>query len=383
MGKLLRGLVIVLFLASIGALVMAHILFSRREVLRGRVRTLERAILSLAPTIESNQAEAPAVRPNFPERDLSPATAQPEPSPRRGQFWTNYQIELEADEQQVLNFTPRRRELMSYYRLDALGKPLLDPVTGVPFVDGAGTMQGLLDELIARAIDQSNLLSATRRQLRSVREELIDTINEFNQTKIDLRTEKATVVRVEGEREEQRRLKEETQRQLNQANEQIRELDIRISELEQDKLVLMEEKDTLQARNDEMVALIARLRQEIEDLKKFYAGTADPTRDISAGVVWIDIEVGEKGSVVSVDENHLFVVMQMDPAFMDALIKSSVAGRLPNVDLYVERDDGPGRRFIAKVRLIQIKQDRNLAIGDVLPDWLQEEIRVGDRVYYQ
>ena len=385
MGKLLRVLVIVLLLASIAALVMAHILFGRREVLRGRVLTMQRGIVRLARTIESAPAEAPAVRPNFPERDISPVTAEPEPTPRRTQFWTNYRVELESLDQPIMDLSNRRRDLMSLYRMDpATGRPVLDDATGTPIMDGPGTMQGVIDELITRAGDQYNSLTATRQQLRQVREELVSLIQEFNSLKNDLRTEKATVVRVEGEREEQRRQKEQALRDLEQVRQNIRELELRINDLEQEQLTLREQRDTLQIRSDEQVARIATLQERITTLE----GAPTPVGmefegDIPAGAARVDIAVGEKGTVVSVDEKHLFVVIELDVAFMEELVGAAVQGRLPMVELYVERGEGQRRTFVTKVRLTQVKQDRNLAIGDILPDWQQMDLRVGDRVFYQ
>lgn len=386
MGKLLRFLVVVLLLASVGALVMAHILFSRREVLRGRTLTMQRGIVRFARTLESTPPEPPAVQPSFPEKDISPVTAEPEPSPRRAQFWTNYQIELESLDQPLVDLSDRRRELMSLYRLDPVtGAPVIDNVTGTPVMDGPGTMQGVIEDVVTRAGDQYNTLTATRQQLRLVREELISLIEEFNGLKNDLRTEKATVVRVEGEREEQRRLKEQALRELDQANEQIKELNFRIADLEQEKLQLTEEKDTLLVRNEELLAKVAEQAERIEELIKLErVGSAGGSGGaILTGVARIDVPVGVKGRVVSVDPEHLFVVMEITDQFKENLIAASDDERLPLVDLLIQRGDEGRRTFVTKVRLTQLKQDENLAIGEILVDWQQMDVDVGDTVLYQ
>jgi len=385
MGKLLRVLVIILLLASVAALVMAHILFDRREVLRGRIVTMEQGIIRFSRAIESAPAESPAVRPSFPERDISAVTAEPEPSPRRGQFWTNYQVELESMDQPIMDLSNRRRDLMSLYRMDPVtGKPVADPLTGVPRMDGPGTMQGVIDDLIKRAGEQYNTLTATRQQMRVLREELVSVIQDYNSLKNDLRTEKATVVRVEGEREEQRRLKEQALRDLAQANERARELELRINDLERDLLVLREERDTLQVRSDDQVARIATLQERITALESIRSLEGVMSEgEMVAGAARVDIPVGKKGTVISVDQKHLFVVIQLDEAFMDELVGAAVQGRLPMVELFIERGDGERRTFVTKIRVTQIKRDRNLAIGDILPEWQQMDIHVGDRVFYQ
>ncbi|MFU8780773.1 MAG: hypothetical protein ACNA71_07075 [Kiritimatiellia bacterium] len=377
MGKLLRVLVIFLLLASVAALVLAHILFERRELLRGRVETMHRGIVRFARTIESAPVEVPAIQPNFPERDLSPATPEPEPSPRRSQFWRNYQVELESVDQPLIDLTNRRRDLMTLYRIDA---------SGVRITDGPGTMQGVLDDLITRAGEQYNTLTATRQQMKMVREELIAVIQEFNGLKNDLRTEKATVVRVEGEREEQRRAAETARRERDEARELARERELRIGDLEQEQLILIEEKETLLVQTQELTEEIASLNQRIVDLEQLLGGARQGMvlgGDDMIGSLRIDIPVGEKGTVISVDQDHLFVVIQLDDQFMEELLGAAVQGRLPMVELFVERGESEQRTFITKVRITQVKRDRNLAIGDILLDWQQMDIQVGDRVFYQ
>ena len=374
MGKLLRVLVIVLLLASIAALVMAHMLFDRREVLRGRVETMHSGILSLARTMESTSPEAPAVTPNFPERDISPITAEPEPSPRRGQFWRTYQVELEEVDRPLMDLSGRRHDLMTLYRIDA---------QGVRITDGPGTMQGVIRDLITRAGEQYNTLTATRQQLRRVREELVSVIGDYNDLRNDLRSEKAVVVRVSAERDEHRRAAEATRRELAQEQQRVRELDLRIGDMEQEQEVLREQNQTLQIRSEEQIALITTLRARITELESLgVRGPMDPG-DVPTGVARIDIEVGDKGTIISADHDYMFVVMEITDEFMDELVEASVEGRLPLVDLYVEREDAGRRTFVSKVRLTQIRRDRNLAIGDILLDWHQEDLRAGDRVVYQ
>ncbi len=386
MGKLLRILVVVLLVVSIVALVLAHSLFSRREVVRGRVLTMQRNIIRLARTIESASPETPAVPPSFPEKDISPATADPEPNPRRAQFWSNYRVELESLDQPILDLSNRRRELMSYYRTDpATGRPVLDPDTGAPYLDGPGTMQGVFDELLTRAGEQYNLLTATRQQMRLVREELVATIQELNTTKNELRTEKGNVQRVEAEKTQLQRDAEAARRDLQLAQERSRELDRRVGDLEQEKLVLVQEKDTLTVRHQDQVELIAGLRAQIEDLRRI-DGRGDVVavgEGVAPGVARVDIGTGEKGRIVSVDQKHLFVVIELDDVFVEELLGAAQNNRLPLLELMVMRPDGEKGRFITKIRLAQLRQDQNLAIADIMPDWQQEGIRVGDKVYYQ
>jgi hypothetical protein len=380
MGKLLRVLVVFLLMASVAALVLAHILFGRREVLRGRVEAMHRGIVRLARTIEATPVEAPAVLPNFPERDISPATAEEEPTPRRTQFWNNYRVELETIDQPTIDLSARRRELMTLFRVDA---------TGLRIIDGQGTLEGVLNDLITRAGEQYTTLTATRQQMRMLREELIAVIQEFNGLKNDLRTEKATVVRVEGEREEQRRAAETARRERDAERERVRERDMKIVDLEAEVRTITEEKDTALLQVQQLTNEVKVLNEVVADLQRQLAGVGQHGSPESIdGPVFgprVDLPVGEKGSIVSVDQNHMFVVIKLTDAFMEELVEAAakVQGRIPMVELFVERGTGDRRTFVTKIRLTQVKRDSNLAIGEILRDWQQMEILPGDGVFYQ
>ena len=38
--------------------------------------------------------------------------------------------------------------------------------------------------------------------------------------------------------------------------------------------------------------------------------------------------------------------------------------------------------FVTKVRLVQIKRDKNLGVADILTQWQQEPIKKGDVIFY-
>ncbi len=390
MGKLLRVLVVLLLLVSIGALVMAHILFSRRELLKGRILTLERNVISMSRSIESEPPEPPAVPPTYPEKDISPATAEAEPNPRRTDFWADYRPELEELDNPLMDLSERRRALMSYYRTDPVtGKVVLDPDTGAPIMDGPGTMRGVLGDLLDRASAQYNLLTASRQQMRELREELVTTIEEHNALKDELRQDRATIARLEAEKAELERQLESTRRDLAFANERIEGLEQRIGDLEQEQLVLIEEKDTLEIRNQELVDTVADLRAQVKDLRRLDGGRGETVvtgeDGVATGMARVDLDPGAKGSVVSVDQTHLFLVMELDETFVEALLAIAAENdnRLPMLEMMVMRPEGDELTFVTKIRMTQLKKDQNLAIGDILSDWQQGEIRVGDVVYYQ
>ena len=207
MGKLLRVLIIVLLVLSVVSLVLGIMLFNKREILKGRTQKLEEAVKQIASTIE-NQAPSPDASAKYPERDMSGLTAEILENPEKNNFWTTkYATELEVLDLQTINLAERQVELMSYYQIDPItGKTVPDPISGMPLTKGPGTMQGVLDDILGKAEKQYTRLNKTRQQLKTVREELVDTINTLNALKNEHRMKlkeieelKATIEQLKGE----------------------------------------------------------------------------------------------------------------------------------------------------------------------------------------
>ena len=390
MAKFLRVLVVLIFLLSIAALVLGIMLFNKREILKGRAHKLEEGLISLARTLESEPPEKPEVPPAYPARDVSGVTAEIIENPTTSPFWDSYKHELESLDQPTVNIgtDARRRELMNYYKIDpATAKPERHPVTNLKIDSGLGTTQGIIDYAIERASEQYNLLTETRQQLQTIREELITTIRDLNQQKQTLRDRLVHIVALNNQIAELNRTIEGLRRELQQANDQIEEQKLRIADLEADKLALEEENDGLKIKTEEQTDIIKDLRGQLEDALS--QGRIDGTLTSDGSSVRTDrmrgkIPAGVKGQVISVDENLLFVVMELEQTFVDELLGALTDGSLPMLDLLIQRDEGGVKtRFITKVRLSQLKPDKKLAIGDILPDWQQGPIKKGDIVLWQ
>ncbi len=393
MGKVLRILVVFILLLAIVALTLGSMLFGKREILKGRTYRLEQGLIRLARTLETDVPEEPHTPATFPERDVSAVTAEVLEEPTRGQFWRNYRQELESMDLPLMDISGRRRDLMSYYKIDPVtSRPELDPLTGARISDGPGTMQGVISEMIERAGEQYNLLTATRQQLRLTRIELVETIRDLNDQKKTLRDRLAHIVTLNSEITQLNRTITDLRRDLSLANERIQEQQLRITDLEQEKLLLAEEKESLQVKLNELNNTITALKEKLAgagasgDIRADRGGgIAMPGREftqVGRDLGSIEIPVGAKGRIVSVDQAHLFVVMELEDSFIGELLAGSVDGAFPMVELLVQRgEDTP--RFITKVRLTQLKKEMKLAIGDILTDWQQAPILTGDVIYYQ
>lgn len=390
MAKFLRVLVVLIFILSAAALTLGIMLFAKREILKGRTYKLEEGLIRLARTLEAEPPQEPETPPAYPARDVSGVSAEIIDNPTTSPFWNSYKQELESLDQPLVDLNPRRRELMSYYKIDqATSKPERHPLTNLKISDGPGTTQAVIDYAIERASEQYNILTETRQQLQTTRAELVETIRDLNQQKQTLRERLVHIVQLNNEIAQLNRTIEGLRRELQQANDQIAEQKLRITDLEAEIQRLEEENDGLKIKTEEQTEIIKELRGRIDDILN--GPQIDPTMGTGGGgTVTTErirgkIPAGIKGRVVSVDQKHLFVVMEVEPAFVEDVFGALQDGSFPMVDLLIQREtpDSEKSRFITKVRLTQIKKDKNLAIGDILPDWQQGPINEGDIVFFQ
>jgi len=390
MAKFLRVLVVFIFILAIAALTLGTMLFAKREILKGRTYKLEEGLISLARTLEAEPPQEPETPPAYPARDVSGVAAEIIDNPTTSPFWDTYKHELEnIDQVQTLNFNTEkwRRDLMSYYKIDPVtSKPERNPLTNLKISDGPGTTQAVINYAIERATEQLNVLNETRQQLQTIRTELIETIRDLNQQKQTLRERLVHIVQLNNEIAQLNRTIEGLRRDLQQANDQIAEQKLRIADLEAEKRELEEKNDGLKIKTEELMGIIADLRDQIKTL-----GSAGGGGPVGIGTsVTLDrlrgqITPGIKGRVVSVDQKNLFIVMEVEPEFVKEAFSAMTDGQLPNAPLLIQRKNADEKKslFITKVRLVSIKAENNLAIGEILTDWQQGPINNGDIVLFQ
>ncbi len=383
MGKFLRVLVVFLFLLAIASLTLAILLFAKREILKGRTQKLENGLVKIARTLEADAPAVPEDPPSYPARDVSDCTEEPLDSPTRSEFWDSYKPQLESLDQDIVDLKERTRDLMSYYKIDPVtSKPARDAISGLKITDGEGTTQGVIDDVLARANAQYDLLTETRQQLTEIRTELVDVITELNGRKVNLREKLAEIVELNDQIAKLNNTISSLRGQVDELNEQVRSLEGDIANLRQEKEVLEEENEGLRIKADELSVIIQDLRGQLDRATRSTQGDGGIGPGTIAGAIKttrVDIAAGEKGKIASVDQDHLFVVMELEETFLDELLSVLTDGRLPLIELLVKRDG----KFVSKVRIKQIKRADNLAIGDILPSWQQGPIEVGDTIFLQ
>jgi len=391
MGKFLRVLTVFIFLLSAAALTLGIMLFNKREMLKGRAQKLEQAVGRLAKTFEYEDPAPPDPLPEYTARDISECTEVPLADPTRSDFWDTYkhELELNADESVSLDSQAKQRELMSYYKWDLIkDRPERDSLTGEKMTTGPGTMQNLLDDLIKRAQSQIDRLMSVRAQLVATREELENTIVELNQRKGTLREKLAEIVRLNGEIARLNGIVDQKNMEIAELKDTIKSLELRIQDLEQDKRKLQEDLDDQRIKNEKLTATVAELRGIIKKLEPGGGGSGslqpqDPGGIDHVSTIKLTVKPGAKGTVGAVNEKQGFVVMKLSDEFLKELHEQlQTRDHVPAVTLIIKRGE-VNPKFIAKVKLIQLKEEQGLGIGDVLTDWQQDTIQIGDSIIYQ
>lgn len=385
MGKFLKVLVVLLLLLSIASLVLGIMLFVKREILKGRTQKLETTLIALGALIEEQPAELEE-KPKYTSRDISPCTSEPLEQTEFSDFWeAKFTHELEMQDQATMDINSRKRDLMSYYMRDPVETYFLTDVhkvmrdvNGFPVTKGEGTMQSVLDDIIQKQEEQLDRLNRTRQQLTALRIELIDTIEDLNGKKAQLREALKTIVELNNE--------------IDRLNAQIADLETRIAELEEEKRQLQDTiaeieaeiaqlKETLLDRDaqiEQQEKMIADLRAELARGRKGFGGGEGGDPDFTPPP---NLEPGPKGTVASVNENWNFVVMQMNADFMrEILARREPDKPIPRIELMVRRPGQDGK-FVTKIRIFQVKRDEQLGVADILTDWQQLPVQKGDIVF--
>lgn len=372
MGKFLRVLVIFFFLFSAAALTLGILLFLKRELLKGRTQKLEDTIIMLGTTVETDP-EVIEGKPEHQARDISSCTAEILDPPDYSVFWNTYSNELELTAPATMDIAAQKKELMTYYLRNPITQKIdRDPITGYPITEGKGTMQEVLDNIIARAEQQYGRLNETRQQLIDLREEELKTIEDLNHRKRELREALNKIVQLEA-------TIRELEAKIVQLESEIRTLKARIADLEAEvielKRTIVDREDTIAERDQQIAQLKKELDQALGDRR-------GPIENVFA-----KIDSGRKGTIVSVDTQWNFVVFKVEPQLVEEITKImdklDEASKIPNLQFIVRRnrDEGPGD-FVTKIRFKQLRKDQDLCIADILTNWRQKPIKKGDLVWF-
>lgn len=372
MGKLVRVLVVVCLLLSIGALILGIQLFGKRELLKGRTEKLEHAIIQLGALIEDKPPQSSSSV-QYPERDISPTTTDYIDDQEFTDFWPTYSNSYENADASTMNLKRREIELMTYYKTGPDGK-VLKNARGVKVTSGEGTMQGLLDALVTKAERQYNLLNDTRQQMADTRAELVaanQNVNEakvgYRQTLADLKVATENVARMQGELQI-------AKNEAAEAKEAQRALEDAIAE-ERRQLQFVEEQKI------ELEDTITQLKDEIAELRGQTPSQPMEGTTPTGGAEAIIVDPGVKGSVVAVNETWNFVILALSDETMTEILGENRDQAPAAFEFMIKREIDGEDTFVTKVRVQQVRRDDSLAIASILGDWQQMDVREGDIVF--
>ncbi|MBP5542644.1 MAG: hypothetical protein ILM98_01105 [Kiritimatiellae bacterium] len=378
MGKVLRVLVVLIALLGLAALFFASKNYSKREALAGRAHALEEAVIRLAGTLEAEDLPDEQA-PSYPERDISPVTSRDLATPERADFWSGYKAKLEGrgEPPPMLSYGSQamRLQLRQYFKVGADGKYEINALTGSPSTEGAGTMDELLKRAQDRAKAQYNNLLATRSELSSVRAELVSTIEDLNRQKQSARADKRAIESLNGEVMRLGGEVRDISSKLTAANGKLTAAQAQVEELTDTNATLQENITELTARVEEQEQIIRELKGAGGGLKVVQTSDA-PFQEGS-------LTPGDKGRIVSSNEEWKYAVIEFTPEFVTELIGENRDRALPACEVMVRRAEGgsPDEAFVTRLKLRQILKEKNLVIADILTDWQQKPVKVGDVVF--
>lgn len=376
MNKALHVLVYLFLIIASAGLWFEIELNAKRTALTDRNRMQEDYLVKIARTIEMDgpnkdvQAEI--------KKDVSSVKSELVDNPEMENVLDGYNYYLEQANLKTFDWDndKTRRQLRMVYLLDMEGNPIMDG--NRPKMTGRGTEDELLSQLFEASKEMQTKLNNTRNELVVLRGKLEDQVAELNKLKPEARQDKVTIVERDAKIAKLESEKADLENQIVKIKAQIDELNAEITSL----------KDEVATAQDETEATkeeLAKLQKVNENLKKLLAEAiaAQQTGNTSRGTAVTSIPMGDKGTIVMADNKDMFATVEFSPEAMRQLKGKDFSQPLPNMEFGVKRPgfNGPAGEFVGRIRLRQEVKGKNLVICDILGQWEQAKILVGDIVY--
>ena len=377
MGKFLKVVVVLVFLASIGAAVLAYMNFEKRKMYTGRTDRLEKAVQQFAATLEAADPAPPDMLPEHVARDVQAVEAREVANPDRSTFWENYKDELESDGEK-LNWNKLNKsisvgelsipQIKNYYFIGSDGKRV-KTYDGYQ-TDGAGTMDELLNTVQDRARAQSATLRNTRAELTKVREKKLR-----RQNLVKIEELESTIRRLESEKADLQSKVTRLENLNAQLNDQYKST---LADLEKQK----EDNENLKKQYNELDKRYRDLKDGLVGQRGSGGGDA-----VVAGQDSGKSTPGVKGTVVHANSEWAFIVVKLTPeAVAELTVTGEDGSKATRTEEYMVRRNGyesPSGNLVSRIRIQSIRRDgSNLAIAENLVDWQQTPVQAGDEVFF-
>lgn len=366
MNILLRILVILTLVLNGVSLWFAMANYGKKNLLIDRSTLYRTFTESIARTFEADEPEVTNVAGEHTARDISDVTlATADITPDTSDFWETYKQAYEKiDAKSYVIANPD--DLDETYVLDAEGKPERD-FQGKPITEGS-PQANTLAEILKKATAQRTRMNNIRDQLTKLREEYESTVEDLNKVKKQGRESLKTI-----------QAKEE---QIAQLESEKARLEGEITELKDQISTLENEKQSLQADLDKANEEVETLRAENEKYKKIIDEIAKSgSSGKGASAASANMVAGVKGTVVRVNNEYNYCLVKISKEALVELIGEEQDRQLPEVE-YLLRRPGNNKAIVGKIRLRTVTKEIDTIVCDILADWKQDEIKVGDEVFF-
>lgn len=377
MNKALHVLVYVILAVAAVALYFEINLYGKKELLKDRNRQLEDYLVNISRTIEKADAPKSATVPEA-RKDVSPIEAKLVETPETENLLEDYPAQREVTNLDTLKWDDKERiQLRQLYKLDADGNRMPDAANPGDFVKkGPGTAQELLDRLFERAKAQQANLNSTRSELANLRTKMETLVADYNKLPQDMRQDKVTI-------EEQKKSIADLEDQKKTVEEQLQKTKAQVEELNAEIASL---KDEVTSAKDETEAVkedLAKMTKLKDQLTKLLQQQAATQSSASVGAAVTSLSAGDKGSLVEVNNQFMFAVVEFSDEAIKELLGPERQNALPQLEMGLRRKgfNGPAGEFVGRIRLRQAVQGKNFVIADILGDWQQTEAKKGDAVF--
>ncbi len=244
-------------------------------------------------------------------------------------------------------------------------------------MEGKDTAAELIKQIIGRAKYQKDMLKETRKELSVVRTKLQELVADYNELPKEIRLNKIELEKKGKEVEALASEKAAVEDQLKKSKDEVEDLKADNASLKKE---VDDAKDETADAKEDLEKSKKLVEQLMGRLKNQSVAPRAATGPLTGGG---QLTSGDKGKVASVQNEKLFVIVQFEDAALDELIGTERNGALPPHEMLVARttkgaDGKESRKIIGKIRLRQWTPKTNLVTVDILQDWQQAPIEVGD-----
>lgn len=366
MNILLRILVILTLMLNGVSLWFAMASYAKKNLLIDRNTAFRSFTESIARTFEADEPEIVNVAGDHEARDISDVTlATADITPDTSDFWETYKQAYEKIDAKSYAI-PNPGDLDETYVLDGEGKPERD-YQGNPVTEGSPQANALA-EILKKATAQRTRMNNIRDQLTKLREEYEETVADLNKVKKQGRESLKTI-----------QVKEE---QIAQLESEKARIEGEVDGLKSQITSLEDDKQSLQADLDKATEEVETFRAEADKLKKVIEEFAKNGSTGSAPTAaTANMIAGVKGTVVRVNNEYNYCLVKLTDEALKELIGDEGDRKMPEVE-YLLRREGDTKGLVGKIRLRSVTKEIGTIVCDILADWKQDEVKIGDEVFF-